>query len=327
MKSQAVLPRPVIEFYDLHPSLGDIRTDVLSTLSTMPKSLSPKYFYDQNGSRLFDQICELPEYYITRTEISLLEKYAGEVASLIGKDAILMELGSGSSVKIRTLLNALKPKAYVALDISKEHLIDAATNLAEEFDWLEVHAVCVDFSQPWQLPFQLEGKRTAFFPGSSLGNFTPHSASRLLKQIGHLIGTGGELLIGIDLKKDQSTLESAYNDAEGITAAFNKNLLLRLNRELQADFDTDAFHHESVWNDEQSRIEMHLFSDVDQTVNIAGEQFEFREGESIHTENSYKYSLEDFGNLASESGFSTIKSWQDDNQLFAIYLLRYEVSD
>ncbi|MCW8108416.1 L-histidine N(alpha)-methyltransferase [Alteromonas ponticola] len=323
MKSQAMLPEPTIEFYDLHPSMGDIRADVIAALSSSPKVLSPKYFYDQRGSQLFDQICELPEYYVTRTEIGLLEQHGEEIAGLIGKNAILLELGSGSSIKIRTLLNALKPKAYVALDISKEHLINAATLLAEDFDWLDVHAVCVDFSTPWQLPIPLEGKRTAFFPGSSIGNFTPDEAARILTQLGHLIGKGGDLLIGIDLKKDVSTLESAYNDAQGITAAFNKNLLSRLNRELDANFDLGAFHHESIWNDAESRIEMHLFSDTEQIVSVDGELFRFRAGESIHTENSYKYTVTDFSDLAASAGFKSVKVWLDDNQLFSIHLLRF----
>ncbi|MCW8092349.1 L-histidine N(alpha)-methyltransferase [Alteromonas sp. ASW11-130] len=323
MKSQALQPNPIIEFYDLHPPMGDIKSDVISGLSSTPKALSPKYFYDQKGSQLFDQICELPEYYVTRTEIDLLEQHGEEIASLIGKDSILMELGSGSSLKIRTLLSALKPKAYVAMDISKEHLINAATVLAEDYEWLEVHAVCVDFSLPWQLPMHLKGKRTAFFPGSSLGNFTPDAAIKLLNQIGHLVGKGGELIIGIDLKKDRSTLESAYNDAQGITATFNKNLLVRLNRELNANFNVEAFHHESIWNRAESRVEMHLVSDAEQTVSIDGKEFTLLEGESIHTENSYKYTLDEFTKLASRANFDSVKVWQDVNQLFSIHLLKF----
>ncbi|NMH61018.1 L-histidine N(alpha)-methyltransferase [Alteromonas ponticola] len=322
MKSEAVLPRPAIEFYDLYPPKDDIRADVITALSSTPKSLSPKYFYDQNGSQLFDQICELPEYYVTRTEIGLLQEFGDEIAALIGERAILLELGSGSSTKIRTLLNALKPKAYVAMDISKAHLINAATVLAEDFDWLDVHAVCVDFSAPWQLPMEIEGKRTAFFPGSSIGNFTPAEASCLLKQIRQLVGQGGELLIGIDLIKDTAVLESAYNDPQGITAAFNKNLLIRLNRELDANFNPDKFRHASIWNEAESRIEMHLFSKEDQVVVIDGELFRFEKGESIHTENSYKYSLPGFAELASEAGFQSVKVWQDRDKLFSVHLLR-----
>ncbi|QJR79953.1 L-histidine N(alpha)-methyltransferase [Alteromonas pelagimontana] len=323
MEPQIITDLPAVEFYDFEPDTGDLRSEVIAGLSSSPKYLPPKYFYDQRGSELFDQICELPEYYVTRTELGLLQRHGEEMAALAGKDAVLMELGSGSSMKIRTLLAALQPQAYVAMDISKDHLLGAATQLAEDFGWLEVHAVCVDYSQPWEFPYQKQGRRTAFFPGSSLGNFEPGAAKTLLSQIGDLVGRGGGLLIGIDLQKDVTVLEAAYNDAQGVTEAFNKNLLMRLNAELKANFDIDNFTHKALWNPAQNRIEMHLFSQIQQTIQIDGHKFNLAPGESIHTENSYKYTLKQFQTLASSAGFETLKVWTDDDDLFSVHYLQF----
>lgn len=313
-----------LRFTDLHPEPADMRADVLSGLSRRQKSLPPKYFYDQRGSRLFDAITELPEYYPTRTEIGILQRHGAEMAALVGRDSLLVELGSGSSYKIRVLLQALKPAVYVPVDISREHLMESAGALARRFGWLAVHAVCADYSVPFELPLHAEDRtRAAFFPGSSIGNFEREEAQRFLRRIGGLLGTGGKLLIGVDLIKDVSVLNSAYNDTQGITADFNLNLLRRLNRELGADFDLDGFKHLAYFNTAESRIEMHLVSKADQRVSLAGEGFAFCEGESIHTESSYKYSIEGFQALAGGAGFETERVWSDPNDLFSVLCLRY----
>lgn len=314
-----------VNFYDLHPAPADMRSEVLAGLYRKQKSIPPKFFYDQRGSELFDAITRLPEYYPTRTEIGILERHGDEMAELVGRDALLVELGSGSSLKIRVLLEALDPAVYVPVDISKEHLLTSARDLAGSFPGLEVHAACADYSAPFDLPFDDRGRdRAAFFPGSSIGNFHPAEARRLLERVGVLLGSGGKLLIGVDLIKAPAILNAAYNDAQGVTADFNINLLKRINRELDANFDLDAFSHHAFYNREETRVEMHLVSHGEQRVSVAGEGFYFREDESIHTENSYKYSVEGFHALAGDAGFEAERVWTDPQRLFSVHCLRFE---
>jgi len=311
-------------FTDLHPPPADMRAEIIAGLSRLRKQLPPKYFYDRRGSQLFDAITELPEYYPTRTEIGILERHGGEMADLVGREALLVEPGSGSSYKIRLLLQALKPAVYMPVDISREHLLESVASLAESFDELEIHAVCADYSAPFALPLGVNGgARAAFFPGSSIGNFDPDRGRQFLERIGNLLGTGSRLLIGVDLIKDASMLNAAYNDARGVTADFNTNLLRRVNRELDADFDLEAFRHEAYYNSSEKRIEMHLVSIADQQVSLGGKRFSFRAGESIHTENSYKYSVDGFHALAGEAGYQAERVWTDADDLFSVHCLRF----
>ncbi|MGB5831010.1 MAG: L-histidine N(alpha)-methyltransferase [Thiohalocapsa sp.] len=311
-------------FHDLHPTPADLRADVLKGLALPQKTLSPKLFYDAEGSQLFDAICELPEYYPTRTEIQILRDHGTEMAEWLGRDALLVELGSGSSLKIRVLLEALRPAVYMPVDISREHLLQSADTLAGIFPTLQIHAVCADYSVPFVLPVDdHEHPRAAFFPGSSIGNFEPRDAGVLLRRVGELLGADGRLLIGVDLVKDRQVLESAYNDADGVTAAFNLNLLARINCELDGHFDLDAFRHHAFFEPELSRIEMHLLSTRDQQVQVAGRTFAFREGESIHTECSHKFSVEQFHTLAARAGFEAEQVWTDSKRLFSVHCLAY----
>ncbi len=312
-----------VAFYDYHPQPADLRSEVLAGLSGSEKRLPPKLFYDRDGSRLFDAITELPEYYPTRTEIALLREHGAEMATRLGRDAILIELGSGSSLKIQILLTALRPRVYMPVDISREHLRAAAEALAAQFPGLVIRAACADYSAPFELPLEPDWHRlTAFFPGSSIGNFEPVEARGLLERVAGLLGPEGRLLIGVDLRKDQATLDAAYNDAQGITAAFNLNILRRINRELGGRFDLGAFAHRAFFNEAASRVEMHLVSLADQEVEVAGTLVPFRCGETIHTENSYKYSVSDFKRLAEEAGFATEQVWTDRKDYFSVHCLR-----
>ena len=312
-----------LHLYNMQPSPDDFRKTVMEGLSHRPKSLPPKFFYDERGSFLFDAITELPEYYPTRTEIELLRCHSPDIARLLGSDILLVELGSGSDVKIRVLLSALCPAAYMPIDISREHLYHSAEHIADDFPGIQVHAVCADYSCPLCLPDVAHScRRVAFFPGSSIGNFEPDQARLLLKRIGMMLGSGGQLLIGVDLKKDARILNAAYNDAHGITAAFNQNLLVRINRELEADFDLTAFRHQAYYNKNLGRVEMHLTADAPQRVHIDGHHFDFMAGESLHTEDSYKYSVEEFCSLAAKAGFTSEQVWQDDQNLFSVHCLR-----
>ena len=314
-----------VHFYDYHPPVADFRTEVLDGLTQSPKRISPKYFYDQRGSELFEAITELPEYYPTRTELGILQDKDKAIAEFLGDECMLVELGSGSSRKIRTLLDALEPAAYVPLDISRDHLLGSARALAADYPDLEVHAACTDYSGDFQLPELPDHlPRVAFFPGSSIGNFEPDEASRLLARLGRHLGEDGKLLIGVDLKKHNHILHAAYNDAQQVTAAFNLNLLERMNRELEADFDVELFEHQAYFNDDAGRIEMHLMSRIDQTISVAGAQVDFTAGETLHTESSYKYSIEEFHALAEASGFVADQVWTDDQQLFSVHCLRCE---
>ena len=312
-----------IQFHDLHTTRDDFLRDVLEGLTARPASIPPKYFYDQKGSKLFDQITGLPEYYPTRTEIAILRQNAADIARHVGTGNLLVEPGGGSCEKVHILLEGLKPCAYVPMDISRDHLQLAAQELAVEFPWLEIHAACTDFTRHMQVPPTAPaGKHVAFFPGSSIGNFRPRDAVGFLQAIAQLVGSGGYLLIGVDLKKDRTILEAAYDDAQGVTARFNLNLLEHINRELGANFNLSSWRHRALYNEQEGRIEMHLDSTCEQTVEIDGQQFEFRQGESIHTENSYKYTTEEFIELAASAGFVADKLWVDENQLFSVHLFK-----
>ncbi|MEY6433478.1 L-histidine N(alpha)-methyltransferase [Thioalkalicoccus limnaeus] len=312
-------------FYDYHPTPADVRSEVLAGLAQPVKRLPPKLFYDQEGSRLFDAITELPEYYPTRTEIGILRRHGAEIAAWLGPDAVLIELGSGSSLKIQTLLAALRPRVYLPVDISRQHLRESAHALAAQFPALAIRAVCADYSVPFELPLEPHWDHlAAFFPGSSIGNFEPADARRLLRQVAERLGDGGRLLIGVDLRKDARILDAAYNDDQGVTATFNLNLLWRINRELDGDFDPHQFRHRAFFNSAASRVEMHLVSQVDQQVEIAGQGFGFARGESIHTENSYKYGIEDFRELARGAGFRPEEVWTDPDRYFSLHGLRVD---
>jgi dimethylhistidine N-methyltransferase len=315
--------RARIEFHDLHPNTDDLAREVLAGLSRRPRGIPPKFFYDARGSQLFDAITATPEYYPTRTEIAILEAHAPAIAARVGTGSLLVEPGGGSCAKVRILLEGLRPCAYVPMDISREHLWIAAEATAAEYPWLEVHAACTDYTRAMEIPPSApEGPRLAFFPGSSIGNFDPAAAVDFLATVAEVVGQGGWLLIGVDLKKDKAILDAAYNDAAGVTAAFNLNLLVRINRELGADFNLDAWRHRAFYDPDRGRIEMHLESLAEQVVQVAGRAFDFTAGETIHTENSYKYALDEFQDLAGQAGFVPEAAWTDPQDLFSVQLFR-----
>jgi dimethylhistidine N-methyltransferase len=296
--------------------------DVMAGLTAQPKTLPPKYFYDLAGSALFERITELPEYYPTRCEISILRDHAQAIAAMFPPGYALIEFGSGSSRKARILLGAsASVAAYIPVDISGDFLQQDLTQLERDLPHLVVHPLVADFTQPFAVPAELAAlPRVGLFPGSTIGNFEPAEAAAFLRHIGQVLGAGALLLVGVDLVKDEAVLYRAYNDAEGVTAKFNMNLLARINRELGADFDLAAFEHRAFFNAEQSRIEMHLVSTKPQKVHLNGATIDFRRGESIHTENSYKYTIESFQALARGAGWSPAKVFSDG--LFAVHALR-----
>ena len=314
-----------VRFYDdYRPAPGNyLREEVLAGFARQPKSTSPALFYDRRGSELFDRICQQPEYYVTRTEEGILASAADEIAERVGPSTDLVELGSGASRKVRLLLEALHPTSYLGVDISEDFLLASTQRLAADYPWLYVSAACADFTDGMRLPPAFEtGHPLMFFPGSSIGNFTPAQACRLLRKLHGLMPAGGSLLVGVDLIKDRETLEAAYNDRAQVTAAFNLNLLERIREELASDIDPSRFAHRAFFNDVQSRIEMHLVSREPQDVTIEGRRFHFEAGESLHTENSYKYSLDSFARLAHEAGLEPVACWTDPDRLFSVQLLR-----
>lgn len=313
-----------IHFHDQlsEDNFSTMAEEVLAGLTSNPKHCSPKYLYDQKGSELFEKICELPEYYPTRTEETILGHAMSEIAALAGEDATLVEFGSGASRKVRLLLESLSVQRYLGIDISREFLIDSTRRLAADYPWLEVHAACADYTRGVALPEAIDPNRlVGFFPGSSIGNFTPAAAEGFLNSLHRLLPPGSGLVIGVDLVKDHKTLEAAYNDADGITAEFNLNLLDRLQRELGLASHRERFQHRAFFNAEESRIEMHLDSRIAQVLQLKGQTIRFREGESIHTENSYKYSVPGFQRLAARAGFASRGAWIDKQALFSVHYL------
>jgi dimethylhistidine N-methyltransferase len=307
------------------PGIAENRDEILLGLLAAQKRLSPKYFYDKRGSELFDRICSLPEYYPTRTELALLEDHVDEVAALVGERAAVIEFGAGSSAKVRLLLDQLhEPSAYVPVDISAEFLREQVESLRGDYPRVHIQPVFADFTRPFVLPELPKypvapERRLVFFPGSTIGNFTPREALDLLKLMATKARPGGALLIGVDLPKDPAILHAAYNDAEGVTAQFNLNLLVRLNRELDAGFDLSRFKHEALYDVAQRRIEMRLVSTVRQRVSVAGVPIEFEPREHIVTEYSQKYAPGDFHALAGRAGFVSERTWVDDNGLFSVH--------
>jgi dimethylhistidine N-methyltransferase len=315
-----------IRFHDQFDTVDEsLRNEVLSGFAASPKRVSPKFFYDRRGSELFELICRQPEYYPTRTEELILSRAAREIAAIAGRNTNLIELGSGASRKVRLLLEAMRPASYLGIDISADFLRSSTRRLAADYPWLEVHALCADFTQPMRLPEGFDGTHPlAFFPGSSIGNFDPEDALALLRNLHGLLPSGGGLLIGVDLLKNRQVLENAYNDAAGVTAAFNLNLLWRIRRELASDIDPQRFVHRAFFNERASRIEMHLYSPHAQEVHIEDQCFAFAAGESLHTENSYKYTSAGFCDLAGSAGFKSVALWSDPRQLFSVHYLERE---
>ncbi|PSB00776.1 L-histidine N(alpha)-methyltransferase [Merismopedia glauca] len=319
---------PTVKLYDLHPPLDDFRSEAIAGLQKPEKFVSAKFLYDKRGSELFDAICNLEEYYVTRTEMSILQTNAVEIAAKIG-DGVLVEFGSGSSQKVRIILDAMeKLPTYVALDISVQHLYESCVKLAEAYVGLEAIAICTDYTQPIKLPeiSSLKNKhKVAFFPGSSVGNLEPEEVIQFLKNTANLLEPNSSLLIGVDLKKNKSILEPAYDDSHGISAAFALNLLTRINRELGANFNLDNFGYKAFYN-AIGRIEMYIVSLKEQVVNIDGIEIHFQAGELLRTEYSYKYTITEFQELAAQAGFQPQQVWTDPQNLFSLHYLTNSVS-
>ena len=296
--------------------------DVIHDLSRAPKRLSPKYFYDVAGSELFEKITVLPEYYPTRTELSILRDRSCDISAIIPDGAALVEFGAGSTTKVRLLLGQCRLGAYVPVDISGDFLNAQAQILRADYPELAIHPVTADFTATFELPEAVRDMpKVGFFPGSTLGNFEPGEACTFLKSARAILGRGARMVIGVDLEKDERTLYDAYNDTAGVTARFNLNVLHRINRELGGDFDVGAFIHRAIYNRDRHRNEMHLISKKALTAEVLGTKFSFRPGESIHTENSYKYSIERFNLLARVSGWKLLQSWTDEAGLFSVHAL------
>ncbi len=310
-----------IVFHDFEPRSESFEDAFLAGMRGEEKAIPCRFLYDARGSQLFDEICALPEYYPTRTETKILNTRAGEIADLIGPGAALVELGSGSSVKTRILLDRMKSAAaYMPIDVSREHLRAAATDIAVDYPKIRVEAVCADYSADFALP-PSAGRKVGFFPGSTIGNLGAGEARALLKSWRDRLGPDGLMIVGVDLKKDPRILEAAYNDAAGVTEEFIKNILARANRELGGDFDLDRFRYDARWNAEAGRIEMHLTSVRPQKAQAAGETFRFEAGERIHVENSHKYGVEEFSSLARLAGFSRRAVYTDADRLFSVHAL------
>ena len=312
----------VVRFYSFLPQAERLSEDVLAGLALPQKSIPPKYFYDEQGCRLFEAICELPEYYLTRTEMAILRGNIAEIAQFVGPEAELIEFGSGVQAKTRILIQALQTQLYVPIDIAIDTLRASSNELARRFPFLNIVGICADHTQPLVLP-EFAGvpirRKAVFFPGSTIGNFTPAEALVFLRQARKMAGAGGVLLVGVDLKKDKATLDAAYADPKGVTAQFNLNLLHRINRELAADFQVKRFRHRAFYEPIIGRIEMHLESLYSQFVHVAGRRFDFAPGETIHTEISCKYSIAEFQELGKRAGFTPEKVWTDPEQLFSVH--------
>jgi dimethylhistidine N-methyltransferase len=306
----------------LREPISAFARDVIDDLSQAPKRLSPKYFYDAAGSELFEQITRLPEYYPTRTELTILRDRGRAISELIPNGAALVEFGAGATTKARLLLDQCPIGAYVPVDISGDFLNAQADALRIDYPGLSVFPVTADFTTPFELPAPIRRMpKVGFFPGSTLGNFEPHEARAFLRSAREIPGRNARMVIGVDLEKDERVLYDAYNDSAGVTARFNLNVLHRINRELGADFDVGAFIHRAIYNRDRHRIEMHLISKKAVTAEVLGRKFSFRPGESIHTENSYKYSIERFVTLAKNSGWMPLQSWTDEARMFSVHAL------
>jgi dimethylhistidine N-methyltransferase len=311
-----------VVFTDLHPAPGDSRSEILRGLMASQKTINPKYFYDERGSRLFETITRLPEYYPTRTEAAILRRHAGEIAAVCADDCVLIEPGSGNCEKVRYLLRELNPAVYVPMDISADFLRRAACELGAEYPQLAIHAVCADFNDGWEaMPPLPAGRRVIFYPGSTIGNLEPDQARAFLSRVRSWMGAGGGALIGVDLHKSADILHPAYNDAQGVTADFNLNILHHVNRLADADFDPARFEHRAFYDDERQRIEMHLVSKVAQSVQCNGAAVNFARGETIRTEYSHKYTVAGFAALARGVGLQISRSWLDEAQLFSVNYL------
>ncbi len=312
----------VVRLYNFLPEGDSFLDDVLAGLARPQKTLPPKYFYDARGCELFEQICTLPEYYPTRTELAIMREHAAAMATFLGPDCQLIEFGSGSSTKTRILIDELQPPLYVPIDIAGEAIKKAAAELARTFPWLNINGVCADYTKPLALP-EFVGvpvrRKAVYFPGSTIGNFTPLEAIEFLKLARRMVGAGGALLIGVDLKKNKQVLDAAYDDAAGVTAAFNLNLLQRINRELRGDFQLRRFRHKAFYDEGKGWIEMHIESLASQIAHVGGERFRFDAGETIHTEISCKYSVEEFQAIARSAGFAPAQTWIDADRLFSVH--------
>lgn len=315
------MPR-LANYYDYRPRAVDIECEVIEGLRRSPPALPPKLFYDQRGGELFEAITRTPEYYLTRAENEILSRHAAAIAERLTPRACVIEPGAGACVKIRRLLEALRPAVYIAVDLCGDRLREAADALAGDHPWLHVRAVCADFcAHPIPPVLPPGGPRVAFFPGSSIGNFEPAHAVAFIAHLAGMVGEGGFILIGVDRKKARERLDAAYNDAAGITAEFNKNVLVRINRELGADFDVErGFRHLACYNEAQGRVEMYLVSTRLQRVRIGAHRFRFEAGDSLHTENSYKYADVEFQHLARLAGCAPSGLWTDTEGLFAVHL-------
>jgi dimethylhistidine N-methyltransferase len=316
--------REVATANDAAPGVPEDRADILAGLLAEQKRIAPKYFYDERGSELFDEICALPEYYPTRTELRIMDAHAADIATLVGPQASVIEFGAGSNLKVRQLLDALEePAAYVPVEISADYLAKQAEDLARDYPDVHIQPVFADFTQPFELPrHPVEPRRNlVFFPGSTIGNFSRDEAVDLMRVMRAEAKPDGALLIGVDLKKDPDIIRAAYNDSRGVTAEFNLNVLRRLNRELGAGFDLSKFRHEAVYDKAAGRIEMRLVSMENQVVPIAGQAVPFERGEYIITEHSHKYSLDEFRALARTAGFVPCTSWTDERRLFSVHFL------
>ena len=305
-------------------TVAHMREEVLQGLKNSYKTLPCKYLYDERGSELFDQICDLDEYYPTRTELKIMEDNLDDILKAIPDNSVLIELGSGSSLKTRLLLdNHPNLAGYVPVDISEEFLLETVEKLRSRYSNIPIIPVVADYTHPFEITdLQISHDHiVVYYPGSTIGNFLPSLAETFLKQISSICESDGGLLIGVDLEKDANVLEAAYNDSKGITAAFNKNMLVRFNRELNADFDIENFEHKSVYNKALGRVEMHLISTTEQDIHIGDEEIHLKKGESIHTENSYKYEIGLFEEMARSAGFETAKVWTDDRNYFSILYL------
>ncbi len=316
-----------VALIDMHPRRDDFLAEVLAGLRKPQKEIPAKFFYDRRGSELFEEITRLPEYYLTRTEIAILDANAAAIVNRFGNSSVLVEFGSGSSTKVRILLDEMKGRGvYMPVDISKIYLLESAEAISDDYPEVTVVAVCADYTRQFAIPPAPEGftRRNIFFPGSTVGNLEPPLAHRFFRQTARQLAPGDGMLIGVDLKKDPAILHAAYNDSRGTTAEFNLNVLRRINRELGSNFDLEQFEHHALYRGSNGRVEMHLRSRRDQKVAIGGQEISLVSGETIHTENSYKYSLEDFHGLVSGTGFRPVEFWMDERKMFSVHYLEVE---